>query len=291
MKRGMKGLVIIGIIFCILGIGMITAGAMMGGINDLEKLPYLNQMRTSINYGYYNEDIGIIDINDSESVTEYSGIRNLDLKIVAGSYVNIIVEEREDSQDDGIRVIQHEATEMLYDFQVEGDELHIELPDDGNMNPMDFSAGDVTIYIPRGYQFRNIELECLSATIAIEELNCQKLSIENLSGDITIDGGRIKRMEAECLSGRLESFAAVGETAKLECIAGDINISMAETLKQYDYEWEAVAGTIILDGQELGPIHQTRGKQSIDYQAGRKVELECEAGTIIVNYMNGIQDM
>ncbi|MGL5436747.1 MAG: DUF4097 family beta strand repeat-containing protein [Lachnospiraceae bacterium] len=285
MKSSIKVLMILGIISCLLGAGMMTAGAMMGGGDDLEELfyPYIRQ------YSYRYSDESQISVAAEESMA-FPDIRELKITVIGDSCIEVIETGAEYLPENTIQVARAGTDDALsYQLDVNGDTLDIHLPREWReyLNNNHRGVEDLAIYIPQNYQFRSVEIECISGELAADAIYTREMSVENVSGLVTIQGGRIEDMDIECTTGTIECYALISREADVDCISGDIDIMMADSFESYDYEWEVLSGTIIADDQTLDGGIVGKGKKKMDHHTGRKVELDCVSGTITVNYANG----
>lgn len=292
MKKGLKWLLVAGIIACMVGIGMMTAGAMMGGIDQLPYLPYYRNGKHIIT-GRTLSDPAAADTQtdivweayEGESV-DYTLIRELKIEVVGDSLVELIELDHEELPEDTIRIVHSGSGETLYELKTKGDTLVISLPELRKHFIGRRSVEDLNIYIPRNYQFRTVLIECVSGELNADAVYAQELSVENISGYVGISGGWVDTLEMECLSGTTECDALIHRDADVECTSGTVEITMANSWQSYDYKWSSLSGTITVDGRELETDFKTGKKNEQNNGTGNKVVLECVSGTINVNYQN-----
>lgn len=287
MKKGLKWLLAAGITACLLGIGMMTAGAMMGGLEQLAYFPYSDYDK-HIMSGRISSEITATDSisnADEGGTVEYPSIRELKIEVVGDSLVELIELDREELPEDTIRIIHSGSGEISYKLNTKGDTLIISSPDTRRNFLGRRSVEDLEIYIPRNYQFRSVSIECVSGELDAEALYTQKLEVEAVSGSVDIGGGQVDTLAVECVSGSAECKARINREADVECTSGTVDITMAGSWQSYDYQWSCLSGTITADGRELETGHLGEQKEQ-KYGTGNKVELECVSGTINLNYDN-----
>lgn len=291
MKKFVKWSLIIGFIVCLMGVGMITAGAMMGGGEGLA-----SYLRThSYSLGWYDEgqqigdwvwqteDSGQIRYSDQGEGDVLTGISKL--KIEAGpGLVEIVQEKREDSQDTSLRIVHEDGNQRGYQIYQERETLKIELPNDRRRWTDGWRMETLVIYVPEGYRFREVKVEALAGKMHADVLYADELELESKAGSITIGGGTVGRLEAECMSGEIECMAGVENGADAECKAGSLSFALAEGKDQYDYELECKTGKITLIGEEKEEYSGIWQKKHIDHRTGKTVELDCAAGEITVYF-------
>lgn len=286
MKKMIKWSAILGTVCCLLGIGVITAGAMMGGVDEIDG--YVQ--RFDDHEFPYGEDIDIIeDIRDHHengilpeadkalNSVSYDQVRKLKIETGPGEVI-ILAEDREDVQDTAIRVMGYGIEGVLtypYEIRQEQDELQIERNHEFRdiVGPFKNRDGDyknrrmetLYIYIPKNYRFHEVEIEAAASSVEIDEIYADKLDLELMAGELTIGYGAVDAIDAECQ-------------------AGSMDISLEGKKEQYDYEIKCSVGSITLMGDEEESYSGLLQKEHIDHHAGKKAELECDAGEIVVRF-------
>lgn len=299
MKKLIKWSLIIGLIISLMGVGMITAGAMMGGGNGLASYIRTHHYRL----GWYDDDYdynyepgrdvspssGAVSSDlhrgSSDQGESYENIRKLKVEAAVGT-VELKEEYRENPDDTAIRIERYrEDGEQIRNYAIrqEKEELKIECKRYGNQ-AKPYELESIIIYIPEGYLFREVEIETLAGGFYAEVLNANEVDLELRAGEISIGGGRIEYLDVECQAGNLECDALVTGNADVECQAGSVNISLAGRKDQYNYELECKTGSITLVDTEEEAYNSIWKKKYIDHRAGKTVELDCAAGEINIYF-------
>lgn len=297
MKKAVKWSFIIGLIICLLGVGMITAGAMMGGGDSLASYMRSHYYRL----GWCDDDYEYgrsqaLETASSGQTVPYLGqedlydnIRKLKIEAAVGT-VEIRGEYRENPEDTAIRVERYrEDGKQVQNYTIiqDDDELKIECKRyGGHASPYEIES--VVIYIPDGYQFRKVEVEVLASGFYADELNANEVDLELRAGEINISGGQIEYLDVECQAGNLECDALITGNADVECQAGSVNIALSGSKDQYNYELECKTGSINLIDSEEESYNSLWKKKYIDYRAGKTVELDCAAGEINVHFPEAV---
>lgn len=304
MKKLVKWSVILGSIFCLLGTGIITAGAMMGGMDELKmRLEHetLQPWKTYVEpweaYVEPGGNAGKSGGNHShpwagdvrpgseelplESVYRYEGVRSLSVEVGAGS---VELWEMEELAENEI-ALNHYGDGNQYRIEQEGGELNIDLP-----NRKDVTQGMETLVIgvPTGFQFEELNIETKAGAFYSEQVLARELALEVSAGEIRILGGSAEHLEAEAKAGAIDCQMAVEKTASAECSAGTVDILLAGEKNDYDYQLECSGGSIFLNGEEPEEFTQLYQKKNINNHAGRNVELECQMGTITVDFQTPV---
>lgn len=278
MRKSVKWSLILGSFCCLAGIGMITAGAMMGGAAALERSPFWERM-----YGRYYNIAYEYETNHmiSEDVRResFAAITELEIETAAGS-VEIVEEWREDQSQEII--VAHGGDGLQYQCKSEGTQLKIQLPDSWSI--MDEKAESLTILVPQGHSFRNVEVEVMAGSFQAQTLYTNRLDLEVGAGEVLISDGEIGTLNVECMAGEVQCYARVKDGAKVDCAAGSTWFTLAGSYEQYDYKLNCAAGTITLEGVPGGEYGGFFQEKSMDYHSGRKIALDCGAGSITVAY-------
>lgn len=298
MKKVVKWSLIIGAVICLLGVGMITAGAVMGGGDGL--IPYMANHHYTIGwYDDWHED----DWNDWEDrrpssgpadyllndTGNYEGIRELEIESAVG-VVELVEEQREDPNDQTVRIARYgiqDSTRNYYDIVQDREELKIHFRGSAR-NIKKEDVENLTLYVPEGYQFRKVEVETSAGSFYAEALYADEVELALRAGEIVIDRGKITDLDVECAAGSLECKALVERYADVECQAGSVGIWLTGTKDQYSYEMECKTGSITLAGDEEERYTGLWQKKHITNKTANKVDLECAAGEITVHYPDSV---
>lgn len=225
-----------------------------------------------------------------------SDVENLDIE-VGGCIL-----ETKRSKDDSFYI---EVTKA-YKFQgyVEGATLYIKASNGAKAwNKM--GSCTITLYVPRDFGFGNVDIEMGAGVLEFSDLlagDC--IAIEVGAGQIVIDNIqsntlelgigageiKLKNMEVyEDLSvevgmGNFEANGVVMGEADIQCAMGNVNLELAGSEQNYNYNIECAMGNIDLGNRSYSGLAK---EMSIDNNAGVTIELECAMGNITVTFDNG----
>lgn len=318
MKRILKWSLILGSICCIAGIGTITAGAVMGGgmhlANGLHHAAAIGRQQIGretvspqpvspqpVAPGSAGDDTGdgasvpggamdgeknravpgTEDLPVASSYT-YSGVRRLDIEMLF-NYIEL--RERDDVDEDTIIIGHAEDAGSAYDIRQNGDKLELKVDENARkLFTGETGMEPLLIYIPRGFVFDEVEIENNLGNFQADTLSARKLSLECISGDISIGGGSVQSLDAECSGGSISCLAAAAMDADVECEAGSVDLLLSGVLENYDYDMECEAGSILLNGKEIHEYTGLNRDHHMNHHTGHSVDLECRAGSISVNF-------
>lgn len=305
MKRFIKWSLILGVICCVLGIGTITAGAMMGGMSGglhravMDGQAQLrSQIRSQISrQGAEQETLpletlpettakawNIPGTNDDplSSSYSYSGVRRLEIEMLFN-----YVELREwDTEDGDTIAIGHTENEgIAYKIRQNGDRLELKV-DEKTKKLFSGETGmePLLIYVPQGYMFDKVEIENNMGSFQADVICARELSLECNAGEISIGGGSVNRLDAECNTGTIHCLAVTDQDADVECDAGEVWITLAGGMEGYDYDMECDIGQILINGEEAHEYSGLHKDHHLNHHTGHSVDLECHAGSVVVNF-------
>lgn len=302
MKRFIKWSLILGGICCVLGIGTITAGAMMGG-QVLSKglhravMDGQTQLKKQIthqdmtNEGFASvppeetaETWSVPGTNDHPLVSAYtySGVRRLEIEMLF-NYVEL--REQEDETVDSVSIGHTENCGIAYKIRQDGDKLELKV-DEKTKGLFSGETGmePLIISVPRGYVFDKVEIENDMGNFQADVICARELSLECNAGEIFLGGGTVSSLDAECNTGTIHCLAVADQDADVECDAGEVLITLAGGMEDYDYDMECNIGQILINGEEIHEYSGLQKKHRLDHHTRHSVDLECHAGSVTVNF-------
>lgn len=281
MRKSVKWSLIPGSLCCLAGIGMITAGVMMGGAAELENSPLWGRMSGNYHNMVYDYHVDHVASEDTWRES-FAAITELELEVGPTGVVEIVEEWREDQNQDII--IIHDGGGRQYQSKLEGTRLKIQMPESRRIIKSGEMMESITILVPERYHFRDVEVEVLAGSFQAQSLYAKHLDMEVAAGEALISGGEIGILEVSCMAGQVECYAPVKNGASVDCAAGSTYVTLAGSYEQYDYKLNCAGGSITLEGVAGGDYGGFCQNMSIDYHTGRKVELDCGAGVITIAY-------
>lgn len=288
MKKMIKWMLVLGIVFCLVGTGVVTAGAMMGGMQELKQYVIEYDHRFDgedlISSGEYmiEESSAIEEVCEAEEPmsdnwTVYQNVTSMEITGGAGQ---IILQEIESLASDEIG-ISHQEPGMVYEIVQQGTELEIRLPRSGQR---DYEMETLMIGVPSGFRFQEFDLELLGGEFLAVYLAANQLSMDVAAGIVEIESGEVDEISVDVAAGRVDCQAAAKKRLSVENNAGEICMVLEAGKDDYDYELECSGGSILLNGYEPEEISQIYGEKKIINHTGRQVEIECNMGSVSIDY-------
>lgn len=182
-----------------------------------------------------------------------------------------------DSQDGCTRVV----AENVGKFQAyqKGNELRITSTRKAKENAED---SRITLYLPAGYSWQEVDLEVGVGQILAEGLQVSELDISVGAGEIRLSEMEVGNLGAEVGVGNFVAQGSVTGSIEAECTMGNLELQLAGSRTDYDYELKCVAGNVKIGEDQYGG--GVAKEQMINNGAGRRMNLECSMGNITVTF-------
>lgn len=299
MKKLIRWMVIFSVIFCLLGIGVIAAGAMMGGSRYLGRA-----LRAADRWDHDYEDrtdeflrkewrmegakdilacmeelarpgSGEMPLKESQ---QYENIRKLKAEVTG----TVFFLESADLKDGQVMITKGDDGED-YDYRQEGDTLRI----NGSLRRWRGNRSlynTITILVPAGSRLEKADIEVNAGVFQADILRAGELSLEVRAGTVAIKRGEADDLDLEADAGQIVCQADVKKKVSADSNLGEILLSLKGKREDFNYELECQTGRIVLEGSQPMEYVGLNQEEILDHAAGRKAELECQAGNIVVSY-------
>lgn len=178
--------------------------------------------------------------------------------------------------------------------------LYIKSFKSGKFSIDDLNACSLTLYVPSGVAFDEIEIEAgagkiefipiVATEVSVEvgagdvsfsNLQAQKLELAVGMGSVNFEGMQVNDMDAEVGMGSLYMTGELLGDAKLECAMGSIALVLAGQEKDFNYSMEGAMGNISIGNEQFAGIAQER---SIQNGAQKNIDAECAMGSIEITF-------
>ncbi|MCI8577226.1 MAG: hypothetical protein HFG64_06880 [Lachnospiraceae bacterium] len=215
----------------------------------------------------------------TEDGSVYRDIRKLEVDL-SGNHVELREWEKLDPGQ--IWIWCKGNQERTYQIIQKGESLEVKLK--GFHYSTRGKAEDLVLYVPATWVFDEVKIENEGGSFQAERIYADKLSLETSAGTTMVYGGSVRALDLECAAGKSGCRAIVSEKASVECDAGTAAIRLAGEEELYDYDLECSLGSIVINDQETKRYQGLDMEKHLDHKTGRKVDLECNAGIIIVDF-------
>lgn len=275
-------------------VAMVLFAALMVGIGGFS-FPNLNFFSAGASYTYDNAD----QYSAGGATVAASGIREIDVSWVSGE-VNVTVYDGteirfsessnktldEDDQlqyrvRDGKLTIQY--TKPRRGLQIFNNTpsktLELQIPSSMTLKKLSIDNVSSTVYVDAGHLYIDeVDLESVSGSVTLSNLNTAKLDMESVSGDIQA-GGLVDVLDVETVSGtQTYSLPWLPYEADMDSISGNVIVyTTRET--GFTVKLESVSGNLTSD------IATDQVKRQMTYGDGSsKIDVETVSGNVAVNY-------
>ncbi len=303
MKHFMKWMTILGVIVSAAGLGMIAAGAAMGGTHYAAWALRDAVWRRGYDWEHWHtfpdeileagdiyqktgdgvpkeKDIEIAiprDLENGELTVKeevlFENVREIEMAAIG----NVIWKESDELKEGQIRIQKCNDGED-YRYGQKRDKLKI-LPEtypQGIMN-------SIIILVPKGNWFKELYVEVSAGEFWADGLQAEEIFLESKASVITALHIQADQQELEAKAGVIECQIEEVSDVSAECDMGQIGLSLIGKKEDFSYEMECDMGQILFGETDEGN-QGVHWEKEIDNPGVKNMELECRAGVITVNY-------
>lgn len=321
MKKFMKGCAIAASIMIIIGLvfGTVTSFSMKrGAMNEfMDKMTggmltdwriQLEDWGFQVRDGYvsgYNDFTGY-EIEDYDMFSEDhdivmgdikryqipdTGIKNMNIE-VGGCVFNIQTSEDDTFYISGdnarkLQVYLEGDTLMLKSLHTANDwkeinksYLDLYIPSDFQFDTIDVNFGAGSMYAEEMYG-NTVRLEAGAGGISVDILEATALELSVGAGEIVVDNMETDSLTASAQAGHLYAYGSVNETVNSVCNAGSLELYLAGSEDDYNYDIKNEMGAVDIDGTTYGGLSN---KKRIDNGASRNINVECSVGNVEIYF-------
>lgn len=165
-------------------------------------------------------------------------------------------------------------------------------------NHSENGKSDITIYLPSGFEAKEVEIDAGAGNIIIEELTTKRLDINagagNISGrnitasrvdldggvgDIDIEEVDLSNATIDCGVGNINLQGKLLGKNEIECGVGEVELTLKGSVEDYDIKIDKGLGNISIDGEKYSEIKWNNGSanNSLDIDGGvGNIEIDFE---------------
>ena len=292
MKHSSKITIIIATVLLLIGSVLSAAGFGLGGMAAAEDI--ISSGDFTVFTG--KEDDGFyfgIDAESNDHSSDYNESFSTDdvtsLKLdVAAACVNI-------TDTVGDNNIQISVENLSYDSSCNRGTLEIKVKGKPSVD------GNITISIPRGYEFDSVEFKVAAAEFNIDSLVGHTITIENGAGDITIGelisdqsvdlnvgtgnlaiySANIRNLSSKCAAGNMDFNGIVSSRLDVNCSMGNVNLALIDSMDEHDLDLSAALGTININN---GEIEANSSKYETNNGKASLYRVKCAMGKIDISF-------
>ena len=302
MKKFTKGMLIAAGIFGAVGIGLTTAGGVMGAsMSELTGVESLKRVLLVADgdYDYDDSDDYDSDDYDSDDYDDSSDYDDSDDYDDSEDYARA-----EDEEDGTVYQLKYQPAkldiELKYDDLIleEGDSFCVRVYDDSGKNVTVKESSDtlkvkstkklsknrkVCISYPEDVKLQELEIEMGAGTVYLNrDIETEKLSVEMGAGEFE-SKNPVTAREADLEIGTGSTFADLSaRKTDGECGLGELDLTLTGTQEDYNYDLECGVGNLDVGSDSYSGLG--REKTISNKGADRKLDLECGMGNVSVNF-------
>lgn len=295
MKKFTRGMLIAAGIFGAAGIGLTTAGGVIGA--SMSEIPGFKKMaktfwteKTKVNLTYMDDEADDAD----DDIEEMDDMDEAAAAVETGN-----------SADGTVYQLQYQPAEL--DIELKYDELVLEEGDSYSVKVYNDTGDNVTVKENADtLKVRSTKRASKSRKVCIsypKDVKLKKLEIEMGAGTAYINRDiQTEKMEVEMGAGEFESNASVtakeadlqigtgsmtftdlsAEKTDGECGLGELNLTVTGEQEDYNYDLECGIGNLDVGSDSYSGLG--REKSISNTGADRKLDLECGMGNMSVSF-------
>lgn len=306
MKHFLKWMTILGVLVSVAGLGMIAAGAAMGGtryviwtlkdaawrrgydwghwhgvMDEIPEVFVVHQETEDVTLREKNIEITIPrDLENGELVVKeevsFENVREIEVE----SFGDVIWKESDELKEGQIRIQKCNDGED-YQYGQKRDKLKI-LPGTYSKDTLN----SLVISVPTGTRLQEIHVEANVGEFWADRLQAGEISLESNAAVVTVLNVQADQLELEARAGTIDCQAEEVREVSAECDTGQIGLLLKGKKEDYSYEMECDAGQILFGGSDAGG-QGLYWEKEIKNPGGKNVDLECRAGVITMDYWEG----
>ena len=303
MKKFTKGMLIAAGIFGAVGIGLTTAGGVMGAsMSELTGVESLKRVLLVADgdYDYDDSDDYDSDDYDSDDYDDSSDYDDSDDYDDSEDYARA-----EDEEDGTVYQLKYQPAkldiELKYDELIleEGDSFCVRVYDDSGKNVTVKESSDtlkvkstkklsknrkVCISYPEDVKLQELEIEMGAGTVYLNrDIETEKLSVEMGAGEFESKNPVTAReADLEIGTGSMTFADLSARKTDGECGLGELDLTLTGTQEDYNYDLECGVGNLDVGSDSYSGLG--REKTISNKGADRKLDLECGMGNISVDF-------
>lgn len=187
--------------------------------------------------------------------------------------------------EDATNISIQQKNVVGYDVSTEDDgTLHIQGGldvDDATLNGDNDAT--LTIIIPEGMSFDEINIEIGASQANIEDLVARKMSISVGAGQANFDNFNVKSLDLEVGAGEANVTNLIVENLDVEVGLGEVNVDINGKESNYNFGVECGIGRVQIEDY----IYEGVGAEHHNDHSGAKyyIDIECGIGEVVVTFM------
>ncbi len=298
MKRFIKICLIAGSICVLVGGGISAVSSVLGGnLQDIVPQRAIEWRRgiSGIALDTFWEDGDFYDfyspeaLNGKEKGQEIFSspeVKKLDIVMRTGNVVFI-----EDPIGSEVKIFSNRDKTCWSQYEENGE---LELQEYTGWDRKDGPELLFTVQVPKDYRFTEVRLKSVHSNrfsdkessgpaMKAQALSADELDIEVQAGAVKINRGTVETLSIESSAGAVEFSGTTSGDIEAVCRVGAIKLELDGKKEDYNYDVQCKMGAIKIGEEGSAAL---KGRKQTDNGADKNMDLECNTGTIQVEFMN-----
>lgn len=133
----------------------------------------------------------------------------------------------------------------------------------------------LTIFVPKGYEFEDVNIDLGAGELTAAELNTKDLDIELGAGNIVINNLTAQDIDCECGCGNVELYGSINGDLDAELGLGNLTAEITGKETDYNYKISCAMGNITIGDSSYAGFSSAK---KIDNSASNTFNIDCALG-------------
>lgn len=236
------------------------------------------------------QERSIIISKDSSSTTASSAelyeFENItDLEISVGACEVIIQASNTDTVQVDVSRLKYSALGLDLSVEEDNGTLLVRTMKDGNVwdviSAKNNNGGILKIYLPENMSLSTAVFEFGACEVEISNLTVGHMDLFIGAVDCEMERMNLSSLHAEVGAGSLDYSGTISGDVSIECGAGEVDLELSGTEKEFNYDLSAGLGEVEIGEKEYGGFAVDK---TINNHADKNMVIECGAGSVSVDF-------
>lgn len=142
---------------------------------------------------------------------------------------------------------------------------------------------NLDIYVPRGMQFKEVEITLAAGSLDIENINARSLGIDVAAGKATIRNCNTEQLDVETGAGEVDVRGNIAREAEFDTGVGTILFQTTGKQEDFNYLLECGVGEIQLGEKTYSGFS---GETNINNHKAKEINIDCGVGSVRVLFQS-----
>lgn len=146
------------------------------------------------------------------------------------------------------------------------------------------NTSKITVYVPEGYKFRNVEIDCGAGSVEINDVASANMELSIGAGQIIAKNMDTGKLDVECGAGSVNMTGSVSGSIEIECSMGQVDLEVEQPEEYYNYQIECSMGEVNINGSSYAGMGV---EKEVDNDSEYEMSIDCSMGDINIKTDKG----